>query len=30
MWDPVVEYTGHAQWAEYMLQAIQMDGRMNS
>ena len=21
-------YTGHAQWAEYMLQALQLDGRM--
>ena len=28
MLDPVVEYTAHAQWAEYMLQAIQLDGRM--
>ena len=26
MLDPVVEYNAHAQWAEYMPQAIQLDG----
>ena len=28
MLDPVVEYTVHAQWAEYMLQTVQLDERM--